>query len=352
MPAERSYTLAELAERIGAQVRGDAGLVLRGVATLEDAGPEDLTWASDKQLAGRLAECRAGAALVPLDWGPTPIPALLCDDPERAIIEMLAAFAPQPDLPEVGVHRTAVVGDGVQLGRDVAVGPHVVIGRDARIGDRTVLSSGVVIGRQVVVGADCVFWPGVVVQQRCQVGSRVILHPNVVIGTDGFGYHWADGAHRKIPQIGTVVIEDDVEIGAGSCIDRGKTGPTVIGRGTKIDNLVQVAHNVRVGPDCILVAQVGIAGSCRLGRGVVLAGKVGLADHVELGDGVKVAAYSGVPKSFPAGVTLRGIPAVELREYVRSQAQIRKIGELIDELRDLARRVTQLESSAHHPPAG
>jgi UDP-3-O-[3-hydroxymyristoyl] glucosamine N-acyltransferase len=174
----------------------------------------------------------------------------------------------------------------------------------------------------------------------------------VVIGTDGFGYRWTGQEHRKIPQIGTVVIEDDVEIGAGSCVDRGKTGATVIGRGTKIDNLVQVAHNVRVGPDCILVAQVGIAGSCRLGRGVVLAGKVGLRDHVSLGDGVQASAYSGVSKSFPAGTVINGIPATDNREYLRQQAQLRKIGKLIDELHDLADRVRQLESSAHHPPSG
>jgi UDP-3-O-[3-hydroxymyristoyl] glucosamine N-acyltransferase len=342
-----SYRLRDLAERVGATVRGDGGRVVRGVATLEEAGPDDLTWASDAKFAEQVVASRAGAVLLPRGWGPTPMPALLCENPEHVVLDVLAAFAPPSDLPVAGVHPTAVLAEGAQIGRDVAVGPYAVVGPGVRIGDRTVLAAQVVIGRDVSIGDDCVIWPGCVVRERCQIGSRVVLHPRVVIGADGFGYHFIDGQHRKIPQIGTVQIEDDVEIGAGSCVDRGKTGATVIGRGTKIDNLVQVGHNVRVGPGCILVAQVGIAGSSRLGRHVVLGGKVGIRDHVELGDGVQAAAYCGVSKSFGPGTVINGIPAVENREYLRQQARVRKLGEVLDQLRDLDRRVSQLESSAH-----
>ncbi|GAF96338.1 unnamed protein product, partial [marine sediment metagenome] len=198
------------------------------------------------------------------------------------------------------------------------------------------------------VGADCVLWNNVVIRERCTVGNRVILHPNVVIGSDGFGYYFADGRHNKFAHAGRVVIADEVEVGSGSCVDRAKIGETYIGPGTKIDNLVQVAHNVRIGANCIIVAQCGIAGSTVLGDGVVLAGQVGLRDNIVLNDGVQVAASSCVWRDIPPGMRVNGIPAVENRQHLREQAMVRKLPDLVPRLRALAKRVDELEAAANH----
>jgi UDP-3-O-[3-hydroxymyristoyl] glucosamine N-acyltransferase len=343
-----TLTLAELAEAVGAEVRGDPGVLIAGVATIDEAGSEQITWASDHRYAESLSRSRAGAVVVPTDFGPTPMPALLCRDPDEAIAEILARLAPPVWRPKAGVHPTAVVWPSVRLGRDVAIGPYAVVGEDAEIGDRTVVHAHVVIGPEVRIGPDCIFWPHVVVRERCVVGARVILHPQVTIGSDGYGYRFVNGRHNKIPQIGIVRIEDDVEIGAGSCVDRAKVGATVVGRGTKIDNLVQIAHNVQIGPHCLLVAQVGIAGSVKLGQYVILGGKVGIRDHLSVGDGAKVGALSGIWRDVPAGVTIAGIPARDGHLWIRQQMLLDRLPQLNALVRQLEKRVTSLEAAADH----
>ncbi len=345
----KSYPLAEIAKWVGGVVRGDASTRISGVAGVDEADSSSIAWLADEKYAPQLKNSKAGAVVVPTHFGATPMPAILCDNPSLAIATILDKFAPPVPRPAAGVHPLALVSPSAKLGREVAVGPFVVVGDEAVIGDRTVLHAHVFVGPEVRAGSDCEFWPGVVVRERCRIGNRVIIHPNCTIGADGFGYQYVGGRHRKIPQIGTVEIEDDVEIGANSTIDRAKFGATRIGRGTKIDNLVQVAHNVRVGPNCMIVAQCGIAGSTRLGQGVVLGGKVGLRDHIALGDGVQVAACACVSKDVPAGKTVIGSPAVEHEQFVRERAKVRRLPEMAEQLRALIKRVEQLEASTDHP---
>jgi len=342
----KELRLSELAERVGGKLRGDGSVEVRGVAAVAEAGPDQITWVTDRRYAQQLAQSRAGAVFVPLDQGPTPMPAVLVDHPGLAMIKAIEAFAPPVPAPAAGVDPSARLHDTALLGKAVAVGPNVVIGPACRIGDRTVLHAGVFIGDETQIGSDCVFWPNVVVRERCHLGNRVIIHPNVTIGSDGFGYEFADGRHYKIPQIGQVLIEDDVEIGAGSCIDRGKFGQTIIGIGTKIDNLVQVAHNVRIGPHCILISQVGIAGSTQLGAYVVLGGKAGVRDHITIGDRVQAAAACGISKDVPAGMVVNGNPAVDNRQYLREQALVRRLPNMAEQLRQLSARVAKLEQAA------
>lgn len=342
----RTFTLAQIAKWIDGVVRGDAGTRIDGVAGIHEAGPGQITWLSHERYAEDLRVSRAGAVVVPSGYGGTPMPAVLVADPELAMIEVLGRFAPPVPRPEVGVHPSAWVADGVELGRDVRVGPLAVIGSGAVIGDRTVLHAGVFVGEETRLGEDCEIWPGVVIRERCRLGDRVIIHPNTTIGADGFGYVFSAGRHLKIPQIGTVEIESDVEIGAGCAVDRGKFGATRIGAGTKIDNQVQVGHNVRIGPGCIVVAQCGIAGSARLGTGVVLGGKVGVRDHVVLHDGVRAAACACISKDVPAGTTVIGVPAVEHRQFLRDRTAVRRVPGLVEQLEALARRVDQLEAAA------
>ena len=342
----KSYPLAEIAKWVGGAVRGDASTRISGVAGVEEADRAQVTWLSDERFAPQLRTSKAGAVLVDERFGETPMPAILCERPSLAIITILARFAPPIPRPEPGIHPTACVADSARLGRDVCVAPHVVIGDAAEIGDRTVLHANVFVGPETRLGADCEFWPGVVVRERCKLGDRVVVHPNTTIGADGFGYEFADGRHVKIPQTGSVEIADDVEIGANCTIDRAKFGFTRIGAGTKIDNLVQVAHNVQIGPSCIIVAQCGIAGTTRLGRGVVLGGKVGVKDHVVLHDGVQAGACACISKDVPAGSRVFGIPAMDHEQWVRERAKVRRLPQLADQLKALIKRVDRLESSA------
>ena len=343
-----SFTLAELAKRANGQVRGDATLRVDGVAALAEAGPHEITWVADDRHAGRLETSRAGAAVVATGFGPTPMPVILTDDPNLAVIEILTAFAPPVGHPPPGVHESAVVSPTARLGEAVAVGANAVIGDDAILGDRTIVHPNVVIGCETRVGAECLFWPGVVIRERCRLGDRVICHPNATIGADGFGYHFTGGRHVKIPQIGTVEIDDDVEIGAGTCIDRAKFGATRIGQGVKIDNHVQIAHNVVIGPHSMIVAQVGLGGSARLGAGVVMAGRAGARDHVVIGDRAQVAAASVALRDVPAGKMVNGTPAIDHRTHLRSQVLVGRLPEYVALIKDLSRRVEQLEATADH----
>lgn len=242
-----------------------------------------------------------------------------------------------------GVDATAVVAADVVLGAEVSVGPHVVIEAGARIGDRSVIMPGCFIGAQVTLGEDVTLWPNVTIREGVRVGHRVIIHPGAVLGSDGFGFAQEGGTHHKIPQLGTVVIEDDVEIGANSTIDRATTGVTLVGRGVKIDNLVQVGHNVTLGPHALICAQVGISGSTEIGQHVVLAGQAGLVGHITVGDGAVVGAQAGVTKNVPANTRVSGYPAMEHETALRVEAHTRRLPELSRELKELRGRLARLE---------
>ena len=352
-----SYTLAEIAERVGgvvrgtdATARGDTSERVSGVADLLEAGPTDIAWVGRPEYAKRIAETRAGAVLVPADFGPTPVPAVECKQLDRSIALLLALFAPpSPALP-IGIHPSAVIDATAKLGDGVAIGPFVQIQADTRIGDGTVLHAGVFVGRGTTLGRECVLWPNVVIRDGCVVGDRVVLHPNAVIGADGFGFYFDQGRHHKVPHIGGVILEDDVEVGACSCIDRAKFGFTVIGRGTKIDNLCQIGHNARVGEHCVLAGQSGYGGSVRIGDYCAFGGRAGIVDNVTLGRGARVSVASIVYNDVPPGVTVSGYPAHEHQRFLREQALVRRLPELAKELRDLRARVKHLEAAADHPP--
>ncbi|MBU0637597.1 MAG: UDP-3-O-(3-hydroxymyristoyl)glucosamine N-acyltransferase [Planctomycetes bacterium] len=353
MSQERTLTVAELARCVEGVVEGDGTRIIRTLAPLGQAGADAVSWLGNPSYLPRLAESRAGAVIVPAECvAPPGRTVIRVDDPDLAMCAALAALAPPPDTVPEGVDPTAVLSAGVEVAPGAAVGAHVYLGPQARVGAGTMLYPGVYVGAHVAIGRGCVLWPNVVVREYATIGDRVIIHPNVTLGADGFGYLQRAGRHVKIPQIGRVVIEDDVEIGANSAVDRARSGVTRIRRGTKIDNLVQVGHNVEVGEDCLIVAQSCMGGSAELGQHVVLAVQAGVSDHVRLGDGVQVAAQSAVMRDFSAGRVLRGTPATDHTAFARQQIGLRRLPKLIEQMRALARRVEELESATDDTERG
>ncbi len=341
-------TLRRVAEIVEGTVEGDESVVVEAIAALDQAGPSDLTFADAKHAAG-LAGSEAGAAIVEGAHGESAgMPLIRVDDVQAAVFKLLRGLAEPEDLPPIGTDASAAIAAGAEIGRDVAVGPGVVVRDGAKIGDRCVLCANVFVGRDVTVGTDTVLAEGVVVRAASRVGSRVRIGPNSVIGYDGFGYQTIDGVHHHIPHIGNVVIEDDVEIGACTCVDRAKFGSTRIGAGAKIDNLVMIAHNCQVGAGSILAGQAGIAGSTKLGRYVVLGGHAGLRDNITVGDGAQVAAYCGVSGDVPAGEKVAGIPARPAREALRIFQSWPRLPDLLKRVRKLESRIEALESSEDH----
>jgi UDP-3-O-[3-hydroxymyristoyl] glucosamine N-acyltransferase len=347
-------TVGQLAAAIGGRVVPAQGIdeaaaaarILTGVAGLGDAGTEDLSFLANPKYQGHLATTRAGCVLIGEARPPLPHAVqVVVANPDFALAQLVSAFGPQPVPPAAGIHPTAVIGERVRIGARPRIGPYAVIGDDCVLGDDCVIHAHVVVAAQVAIGSGSVLYPMSSVRERCVLGQRVILHNGVVVGSDGFGYATVDGVHRKIPQVGGVVIEDDVEIGANTAIDRARFGRTRIGAGTKIDNLVQVAHNVDVGAHSLLVAQCGIAGSTRLGHHATIAGQVGIAGHLVLGDRVTVTAQSGVGKNLPDGIVARGSPAQEYKTQVAQEIAVRKLTDTVARVRQLEARLAELEAS-------
>ncbi|MDW7711972.1 MAG: UDP-3-O-(3-hydroxymyristoyl)glucosamine N-acyltransferase [Deferrisomatales bacterium] len=339
----RIVRLDELARHLGAELVGDPGETVHSVATLEDAGPGQVTFLANPKYRPLLEAARASAIIVSGQERIAGRNCLVSSNPYLTFARAVALLHPE-ERPEPGVAPGAHVDSTARLGVGVAALPGSYVGPGARVGDDTVLHPGVYVGAGAQLGQGCLLHPNAVVREGCVLGDRVILQPGAVVGSDGFGYA-RDGARQvKIPQVGIVVLEDDVEVGAGSTIDRAALGETRVGRGTKIDNLVQIGHNVRVGQDCLLVAQVGISGSTRLGDRVVLAGQVGVVGHVRIGDGAIVGAQSGVPADLPPGAVVSGSPAFEHSEWLKAQAVVRRLPRLRQTLQKLEQRVRELES--------
>jgi UDP-3-O-[3-hydroxymyristoyl] glucosamine N-acyltransferase len=336
------FTLGRLAEALDARLDRDPERIVTGVAPLESAGPGHISFLADSRYCAAARRSRAGAFLAPADVSDLPAPALRCREPREALIDLLTLFYPSAAVVP-GVDASAVVAPDAQVHPSASIGALTVIESGAVIGPNVRLHPLVYIGARVEVGEASVLYPHVVVREGIRLGRRVIIHGGAVIGADGFGYVFQGSTHRKIPQVGGVIIEDDVEIGANATIDRATLGDTLIRRGTKIDNLVQVGHNVEIGEHAILVAQVGVSGSCRLGTQVVLAGQVGVADHVTIGDGVIVGAQSGVANNLKAGETYFGYPARPAAEARRINAALSRLPELLKKFRALERRVRDLE---------
>jgi UDP-3-O-[3-hydroxymyristoyl] glucosamine N-acyltransferase len=330
--------LSELAARLGCAVRGNGSVEVARVAGIEEAGPGDLSFVASPKYAARLPHTRASAVIVP-PGVETSLPSLLSDNPYLAFARAVAVLHPEAR-PAPGVHPSAQVDPSAVLGENASVGALAVVGPRARIGARTVLHPHVVVYADAVIGADCLLHSGAQVRERCRLGDRVVLQNGAVIGGDGFGFaRDPEGRYLKIPQVGIVVVEDDVEIGALSAVDRAALHETRIGRGTKIDNLVQVGHSVTVGENSVLAGQVGIAGSTKLGKGVTLAGQVGVAGHLTIGDGAVATAQTGIPADVPAGALVSGYPAIENRAWLKASAIFAKLPELLKRLRELERKV-------------
>ena len=347
-----SWTVGRLGEAIGAQVEGDAHAAITGAGAIDSAGPGDVTFAVDERRAKLLDGCKASAVILgPGAQTPPSLTVLRVADPEAAFARVLALLAPPDDLPPPGVHPSAVVQPTARLGKDVAVGPCVVVGAGACLGDGVVLCPNVTVGAEAMVGDSTVLMPGVVVYARCRIGRRCRIHANAVIGADGFGYYTRQGAHHKVPHIGTVEIGDDVEIGACSCVDRAKFDVTRVGAGSKIDNLVQIAHNVQIGRCAVLAGQAGVAGSAKLGDHVVLGGHVGVRDNVTIGDAVQVTGYSAVARDVEAGQVVSGIPAIPVRTHIRAAQVFERLPDLATQLRQLQARVDALEDAAKNDSA-
>ena len=339
------YSLGELARRLDAELKGDPGIRITGVGSLEDARPGDISFVVKPRHTSMLCGCKASALLTPPTLGDLGFPTLIVPNPYLAMARVAQMFDRPPELAS-GVHPAAILEEGVQLGEDTAVGALAHIGSASRIGARTRVYANVTIGRGVLIGEDCLLHPGVVIMDGCRLGDRVIAHSGAVIGADGYGFAQDEaGRHVKIPQKGIVQIDDDVEIGANTTIDRATFGRTWIQRGVKIDNLVMIAHNVVVGEHSLIVAQVGVAGSTKIGRHVILGGQAGISGQLELGDGVRVGAKSGVAQSVEAGRDVVGLPAMPNKDYVKIWVLLRRLPEMNRELKELRAAVAELQAA-------
>lgn len=334
-------TLDDLARLVGGRVAGDGRTVIRAVNGIKEAVAGEITFLANSKYAPLLATTRASAVIV-ADGTSAPIPSLAVRNPDLAFAKVAEHLNGAAWRPPAGVHPSAVVAPGVSIGRNVSIGACTVVEDGASIGDNAVLYPQVYVGRETRIGPDSILYPQVVVREKCQIGARVILHGGTVIGSDGFGYATDQGVHHKIPQVGIVVVEDDVELGANVTVDRARFGRTVIGQGTKIDNLVQIGHNVVLGRGCLLVSQSGVAGSTRLGNYVVLAGQAGLIGHLDVGDGAIITAQSGLTKDVPPGGIMAGSPASDRRTHLKELAALSKLPEALQEIRRLRQELEEL----------
>ncbi|MBW2069983.1 MAG: UDP-3-O-(3-hydroxymyristoyl)glucosamine N-acyltransferase [Deltaproteobacteria bacterium] len=335
-------TLGDLQRMVGGELHGDPELRISGVAPLESASAGDISFVISPKYSSAARSSKAAAFVVPRGMEDFQKPRVVHGNPYLALAKILALFS-HDVVQAAGVSSAAHLDPGVKLGKDVSVHPGVYVGEAAVLGDRVILLPGVYIGAGVHIGEDCLIYPNATILERCRLGKRVIVHSGTVIGSDGFGYAQEDGRHVKIPHLGIVQIDDDVEIGANCTVDRGTLGRTWIKRGVKIDNLVQIAHNVVIGENSIIVAQVGISGSTRLGKHVVLAGQVGVAGHLEIGDGVRVGGQSGVAKSIAPGETVSGSPAIRHQDWLRNCGIMKRLPDLYREMRELEQRLNHIE---------
>ncbi|MFH1217398.1 MAG: UDP-3-O-(3-hydroxymyristoyl)glucosamine N-acyltransferase [Pseudomonadota bacterium] len=335
-------SLAELAAMVEGEVVGDSLVPIFALNDVESAGPGEITFITKAKLADKLATSKASAVIVPLDIGDVPLPAIRVKNPNLAAALIHNLFYQRP-LPFPGIHGSAQVGADCFIPPSVSIAPLAVVGNRVTLGKDVIVESGVVIGDDVDIGDKTILEANAVVRHGCKIGSRVIVNSGAVIGRDGFGFATDQrGDHIKRPQVGNVVIEDDVEIGANSCVDRATFGTTRIGRGTKIDNLVQIGHNVEIGPSCIIVSQSGVAGSSKVGGHVVMGGQAGIGDHVEVGDGVMIAGRSGVNGNVASGRVVAGFPAINYKDWLQAATAFSRIPQLLKDVRGLRKKVDEL----------
>ena len=348
-------TAGALAQQTGGRLEGPAELELTGVAALREAAGQDISFLGNDRYRAQVAGTRAGLVLLPETFSGAPAAGqawLRVKDPSTVFMDVVMRFAPLPPVFAPGArHPSAVIHPAARIAATAHIAANAVIEAGAMVGERTVIGALCYVGHDACIGDDCLLHPNITVRERCRLGHRVIIHSGTTIGSDGFGYipNLTGGLHTKIPQVGIVQIDDDVEIGANVAVDRARFGRTWIRRGAKIDNLVQVAHNVEVGELSFIIAQVGISGSSKLGRGCVLWGQAGIPGHLEIGDGAQVLAQSGVTKDVPPGARVVGAPAVSEREFIRNLFNVHRVDKLAATVRELKRQVAELTSAATVP---
>ena len=335
-------TLADLQAKVGGRIIGDGSIAITRVATVDDAGADALTFATEEKYLAAAFASNAAAVLVddsvPVGGETLPKPVLIVENARAALATFLAALKrPRPRGPFR--HATAVVEDGAIVGDDVYIGAHAYIGGGAQIGARSVLGAGAYVGADTRIGEDTWLHPHAIVHEGCVVGNRVVLHSGCVIGSEGFGWAFLEGHLERIPQVGNVVLDDEVEIGANTCVDRAQTGSTYIGRGTKIDNLVQIGHNCRIGMHCAIASQTGMAGSTTVGDFVKMAGQVGISGHLHVGSGSTIAGQSGIWGDVKEGATVSGNPARDHREWMRAEVMVRRLPKLVARVEKLEREL-------------
>jgi UDP-3-O-[3-hydroxymyristoyl] glucosamine N-acyltransferase len=332
-------TIGEIAAAIGGELVGDPEVVITGVAPLETAQPQDLTFVANPRYLPYLQATRAGAVLVPRDLAesaPQAVVRVLVGDPHIAMYHALRLLYPA-ERRLAAVHPTAVVDPTARLGAEVSVGPYAVIGARVRIGDGSSIGAQTVIGDDCQIGAGCTIHPHATLHHGVVLGARCVIHSGARLGREGFGFVWLDGAHTRVPQVGGCILGDEVEIGANSTVDRGSIGDTVVGSGTKIDSLVHLGHNVKVGRHVVMIAQVGVSGSTSVGDGAILAGQAGVGGHLSIGAGARIGGQAGVTADVPAGQTYSGYPARPHREAMRAQAAVFKLPDLLKRIREIER---------------
>jgi len=339
-PKSFGLTTREISEIVGGKLSGDGETRVFGIGPVDEAGENEIAFLSKKRYARYARDSRANSFLVSSSlapYVPSELPQVIVEDPYRVLRVLLNYFHPQEGQC-VEVHSTAVIGRGARLGKGVSVGPYAVIENDVKICEGSRIGAHCVVGRDSSLGKDCILHPHVVMYENTVIGDRVVVHSGARLGSDGFGFTLVDGAHLKIPQVGRCVIEDDVEIGANATIDRGSLGDTVVGRGSKTDNLVHLAHNVKVGGGSLFAALVGVAGSTRIGEGVWMGGQVGVSDHLDVGDGARLAIATKLMRDVPSGQTVSGHPAREHREQLKKQANLGRLSALIQRVRKLEQK--------------
>jgi len=338
--------IKEIARLVGGEICGDGSVCITGIAGIREAGPGDITFVANKKYENLIKSTKASAAVVSKDIADSPITLIRVDNPDLAFAQVVDRFAPQQELYQRLVHPSAHIGENVKLGKNISICPNANVMDRASIGDNSIVCSAAYIGHESALGSDCIIYPNVVIRERVTIGNRCIIHSGAVIGADGFGFTTVNGKHRKIPQIGTVVIEDDVEIGANVTIDRARFDTTRIKKGTKIDNLVQIAHNVTIGENSIVISLSAVAGSTRVGNNCIVAGQVGVDGHLNIGNNVVIASRAGVTKNVPDNVVISGFPAQSHDRELRQQVCVRRLPGLIKKIHALEERIEELEKEA------
>lgn len=335
--------LSEISNLVGGQIVGDGNTEIYGIASLEEANKGDISFLANRKYLNLINTSKASGFLLPKGEWNFKIPFILCENPYHAFALVLQQFHKQVRIQDQGIHRTAILAKNVELGDRISIGAHVFIEKGVRVGQNTSIFPNCYIGHNTLLGDEVTIYPNVTIQDEITIGNRVIIHSGSVIGSDGFGYSENDGKYHKIPQVGKITIEDDVEIGANCCIDRATLGVTTIRRGVKLDNLVQIAHNVEIGKNSVIAAQTGISGSSKIGKNAKFGGQVGLVGHITIGENVAIGAKAGVTKSHPDNLVLSGYPARLHKEQLKLEAAVVRIPKLISRIRDIENEVKELK---------